>query len=168
MRLNPDAAIGMSGWGQELGDQGCLVVLLVDGEAIGSSGLLPFRGNDWINKEKSQGEPPEISETPDSQCKRLHTAPEEWDVCCFCVHPDYRNQGLSRMLLKAVEAAVRDQGGRRLAVNYSLIETGDFWPRAGFVPIPGATSVLTKGFIHTVGMDGLRADIHVQVAIKEL
>jgi GNAT superfamily N-acetyltransferase len=167
-RLNPDPAIGISGLESELGDQGFLVVLLIDGEAIGCSGFLPFRGHDWINKETSQTELSENSKTLDSQCKQPHTALEEWEVCCFCIHPDYRKQGLSKSLLKAVEAAIRDQGGQRLATNYSLIETGEFWPRAGFVPIPGATSILKKGFTHTVGMDGLRADIHFQVAIKQL
>lgn len=167
-RLNPDPAIGISGLGKELGDQGYLVVLLVDGEAVGCSGLLPFRGNDWINKEKSQGELPEDYEPLHSECVKSHTAPDEWEVCCFCIHPNYRYQGLSRVLLKAVEAAVREQGGQRLAVNYSSIETKDFWPRAGLVPIPGATRVLKEGFTHTAGMEGLRADIHFQIAIKQL
>ena len=167
-RLNPDPAIGISGLGKELGDQGYLVVLLVNGEAVGCSGFLPFRGNDWINKEKSQGKLPEDYKPLHSERVKSHTAPEEWEVCCFCIHPNYRYQGLSRVLLKAVEAAVREQGGQRLAVNYSSIETKDFWPRAGFVPIPGATSVLEKGFTHTAGMEGLRADIHFQIAIKQL
>lgn len=167
-RLNPDPAIGISGLGQELGDRGHIVVLLLDGQAIGCSGLLPFRGNDWINKDKSQSELLEDSEFPNSEREQPHTSPEEWEVCCFCVHPNYRYQGLSKMLLKAVEAAVRDQSGQRLAVNYSSIETKDFWPRAGFQSIPGATSVLKKGFTHTVGMEGLREDIHFQVAIKQL
>ena len=52
-RLDPDPAIGISGLGRELGDQGFIIVLLVDGEATGCSGFLPFRGNDWINKEKT-------------------------------------------------------------------------------------------------------------------
>jgi len=167
-RLNPDPAIGISGLGSELGDQGHLVVLLVDGEVVGCSGFLPFRGNDWINKETSSDELLDDSKPWNSTSKELRTAPGEWEVCCFCVHPNYRNQGLSKVLLKAVEAAVRNQGGQRLAVNYSSIETKDFWPCAGFVPTPGATSVLKKGFTHTVGMEGLRADIHFQVAIKEL
>lgn len=167
-RLNPDPAIGISGLGKELGDQGYLVVLLVDGEAVGCGGFLPFRGNDWINKEKSQGDLLEDYEPERPECVNSHTAPEEWEVCCFCIHPNYRYQGLSRVLLKAVEAAVREQGGQRLAVNYSSIETKDFWPRAGFVQIPGATSVLKKGFTHTAGMEGLRADIHFQIAIKQL
>jgi GNAT superfamily N-acetyltransferase len=165
-RLNPDPAIGISGLGSELGDQGYLVVLLLDGEAIGCGGCLPFRGNDW--KEKISDELPEHSESPESQCKQPHVATEEWEVCCFCVHPNYRYQGLSRILLEAVEAAARDQGGQRLAVNFAPIETKDFWPRAGFVPIPGATSVLKKGFTHTVGMEGLREDLHFQVAMKQL
>ena len=165
-RLNPDPAIGISGLRSELGDQGHLVVLLVDGEVVGCSGLLPFRRNDWINKETSRGELPDDSKPWKSTSEKLRTAPGTWEVCCFCVHPDYRNQGLSKVLLKAVEAAVRNQGGQRLAVNYSSIETKDFWPRAGLVPILGATSVLKKGFTHTVGMEGLRADINFQVAIK--
>ena len=101
-RLNPDTAIGISGLGSELGDQGYLVVLLVDGEAVGCSGLLPFRGNDWVNKEKSQDALSEPSEHPSSGSEQPHTAPEEWEVCCFCIHPDYRKQGLSKVLLQAV------------------------------------------------------------------
>ena len=167
-RLNPDPAIGISGLASELGDQGYLVVLLLDGEAVGCSGFLPFRGNGWIDREQSVTDLHDGCTSSDSVSERSRPPPEEWEVCCFCIHPEYRRQGLSKTLLKAVEAATRDQGGRRLAVNYSSIETKDFWPRAGFVPIPGATSVLRKGFTHTAGMEGLREDIHFQVAIKQL
>jgi ribosomal protein S18 acetylase RimI-like enzyme len=161
-RLNPDPAIGISGLSFELGDQGFLVVLLEDGEVIGCSGFLPFRGNDWISKEKI------VDAWPDSSKQQQHLWPEEWEICCFCILPEYRMRGLSKTLLNAVEAAARAHGGQRLAVNYSSIETKDFWPRAGFMPIPGATSVLQKGFTHTRGMEGLRADIHFQVAMKQL
>lgn len=167
-RLNPDPAVGVSGLSFELRDNGYLAVMLIDGEVVGCSGFLPFRGNDWINKAKSIEELPTASTTSDLESEHPYSAPEEWEVCCFCTHPDYRRQGLSKTLLLAVEDAVREQGGQRLAVNFSAQETGDFWPRAGFVPVPGATSILKKGFTHTVGMEGLRADIHFQVAMKKL
>lgn len=167
-RLNPDPAIGISGLMGELKPQGYLVVLIIDGEVVGCSGFIPFRGNDWINREKSVEELTDAPNYSASSSGQPHSAPEEWEICCFCIHPDYRRQGLSKKLLKAVEAATRDQGGQRLATNYSAQETGDFWPRAGFVSVPGATSVLKKGFTHTAGMEGLRADIHFQVAMKHL
>jgi ribosomal protein S18 acetylase RimI-like enzyme len=167
-RLNPDPAIGISGLSFELGDQGYLVVLLVEGEVVGCSGFLPFRGTNWINKEKTVDARPDDSKPSNSASEQVHLPPKEWEICCFCIHPEYRMRGLSKVLLNAIEAAIRDQGGHRLAVNYSSIETENFWPGAGFVPIPGATSVLKKGFTHTRGMEGLRADIHFQVAMKQL
>lgn len=167
-RLNPDPASGINGLSLELGDHGHFAVLLVDGEVVGCGGFLPFRGNDWINKEKSVEEVPDSSTTLEVTSEQSCSAPEEWEVCCFCIHPEYRKQGLSKRLLNSIEASVRQQGGRRFAVNYFTEETGDFWPRAGFIPIPGATSILHKGFTHTVGMEGLRADIHFQVAMKKL
>jgi GNAT superfamily N-acetyltransferase len=167
-RLNPDPAIGISGLSQELGAHGHIAVLLVDGETVGCGGFLPFRGNDWINKEKSASNLPHDSDVSNIESERPLPAPHEWEICCFCVHPDHRKQGLSKTLLKAIEAAIRQMGGQRLAANYSSVETGDFWPRAGFTPIPGATSILPKGFTHTPGMEGLRADIHFQVAMKQL
>jgi ribosomal protein S18 acetylase RimI-like enzyme len=167
-RLNPDLPSGISGLNQELGAHGHIAVLLVDGETVGCGGFLPFRGNDWINKEKSVEDSPHHCIPSDTDAEPPHPAPHEWEICCFCVHPNYRKQGLSKTLLKAIEAAIRQQGGQRLAANYSSIETGDFWPRAGFKPIPGATSILKEGFTHTPGMEGLRADIHFQVAMKQL
>jgi GNAT superfamily N-acetyltransferase len=167
-RLNPDPASGISGLSRELGAHGHIAVILIDGETVGCGGFLPFRGNDWINKEKSAEDSPHHYIPSDADAEPPLPAPQEWEICCFCVHPDYRKQGLSKTLLNAIEAAIRQQGGQRLAANYSSIETGDFWPRAGFKPIPGATSILKEGFTHTPGMEGLRADIHFQVAMKQL
>jgi GNAT superfamily N-acetyltransferase len=167
-RLNPDPASGISGLSQELGDHGHIAVLLVDGEVVGCGGFLPFRGNDWINREKSAEDLPHDSDASITESEQPHPSPQEWEICCFCVHPDYRKQGLSKTLLKAIEAAIRQRGGHQLAANYSSIETGDFWSRAGFKPIPGATSTLKKGFTHTPGMEGLRENIHFQVAVKQL
>lgn len=167
-RLNPDPGSGISGLESELGAHGYIAVLLIDGEAAGCGGFLPFRGNDWINKEKSVEEPPNPSIEREAVSEQPISASEEWEICCFCVRPDHRRRGLSKKLLQAIEDAVRTSGGCRLAANYSIEETGDFWPRLGFVPVPGATSVLKKGFTHTVGMEGLKADLHFQVAMKQL
>lgn len=167
-RLNPDPVTGISGLGSELGAHGYIAILLLDGEPLGCGGFLPFRGNDWINKETSGMDTPDNGVASGPVSEQPSAEPEEWEVCCFCIHPDNRKQGLSKKLLHAIEDAVRAHGGRRLAVNYSTEETGAFWPRLGFVPVPGATSILKKGFTHTVGMEGLRADLHFQIASKSL
>jgi GNAT superfamily N-acetyltransferase len=167
-RLDPDSTNGISGLSHELGALGHIAVLLVDGEAVGCSGFLPFRGNDWINKENGIENVPIGSVTSDAISKPSGPALEAWEICCFCVHPAYRKQGLSKKLLNATEAAIRQIDGRQLAANYSSKETGDFWSQLGFVPVPGATSILKRGFTHTPGMEGLRADLHFQVAIKRL
>jgi GNAT superfamily N-acetyltransferase len=167
-RLNPDPASGISGLSQELGAHGHIAVLLADSEAVGCGGFLPFRGNDWINKEQSVEDAPNDLTTANGKSEQGYSSTPEWEICCFCIHPDHRKQGLSKTLLKAIEAAIRQQGGQRLAANFSTIETGDFWLRADFKPIPGATSILKKGFTHTLGMEGLREDIHFQVGMKQL
>jgi len=165
-RLHSDPAIGINRLAGELGPLGCLTVILIDGKPVGCGGFLPFRGNGWIDKVRSV-ELASESSNPE-QIPMCNATPTEWEICCFCVHPEYRNQGLSRHLLDTIIAAVQEQGGNRLASNYSEEETGDFWPRLGFIPIPGATSILKKGFTHTFGMEGLREDIHFQVAVKNL
>jgi len=168
IRLDPDPAIGIERLAEELGPYGYLAVILIDGKPAGCGGFLPFRGNDWINEVKSVKTPGDSS-NPERVPGNLSTASTpEWEICCFCVHPQYRKQGLSRLLLSTIISVVQEEGGKRLASNYSEEETGDFWPRLGFTPVPGATSILKKGFTHTVGMEGLREDIHFQVAFKEL
>jgi GNAT superfamily N-acetyltransferase len=167
-RLHPNPTIGIDRLAGELGPHGYLNVILIYGQPAGCGGFLPFRGNDWINRVKSV-ESPGDSSSPEQASGNLCNAPNpEWEICCFCVHPEYRNQGLSRLVLEDIISSVREKGGKRLASNYSEEETGDFWPRLGFQPVPGATSILKKGFTHTIGMEGLREDIHFQVAVKEL
>jgi GNAT superfamily N-acetyltransferase len=167
-RLDPDPAIGIGRLAGELGPHGYLTVIIVDGRSAGCGGFLPFRGSDWINNVKSVESPGDNSNPEPASAKSCDAPIQEWEICCFCVHPEYRNQGLSRRILEHIISAVREKGGKRLASNYSEEETGDFWPRLGFKPIPGATSILKKGFTHTVGMEGLREDIHFQVAVKDL
>lgn len=170
-RLHPNPSIGIERLAGELGADGYLAVLLSDGTPLACGGLLPFRGNDWINKEKSAeveqrvtAPSPAVSGSPPPS----RNAAVEWEICCFCVDQAHRGQGLSKLLLEAMSEAAAARGGSRLFVNYSQIETGDFWPRSGFEPVPDATSVLKKGFTHTVGMEGLREDIHFQIAFKVL
>jgi GNAT superfamily N-acetyltransferase len=167
-RLDPDPAIGIERLAGELGPHGHLTVIMVDGRPSGCGGFLPFRGSDWINKVKSVESPGDSSNPEPASANSCDAPIPEWEICCFCVHPEYRNQGLSRLILENISSAVREKGGKRLASNYSEEETGDFWPRLGFKPVPGATSILKKGFTHTIGMEGLREDIHLQVAVKEL
>lgn len=170
-RLHPNPIIGIERLAEELGVDGYLAVLLLDGIPSACGGLLPFRGIDWINKEKSAevGQGQTASSPADSgQSPAPFNSAVEWEICCFCVHEAHRRRGLSRLLLDAILKAAVEKGGSRLFVNYSRIETGDFWPRMGFEPVPGATSVLKKGFTHTAGMEGLREDIHFQVASIDL
>jgi len=167
-RLNPDPVIGIECLAGELGPHGYLTVVLVDGQPAGCGGFLPFRGSDWMNKVRSVESPGDSSNPEHTSGNLCHAPKLEWEICCFCVHPEYRKRGLGRLILGDIISAVREKGGNRLASNYSEEETGDFWPRLGFKPIPGATSILKKGFTHTIGMEGLREDIHFQVAIKEL
>lgn len=170
-RLDPDPTIGINHLAiQELGPKRSIAVILIDGGPAGCGGVLPFRGNDWINKEKSVDELPgeTTASDPHAHADRLHHETEEWEICCFCIHPMYRKLGLSKILLDAMQTDIRRKGGKRLAANYSKEETGDYWPRLGFKAVPGATSMLKKGFTHTVGMEGLREDLHFQVAMKEL
>jgi GNAT superfamily N-acetyltransferase len=167
-RLDPNPDIGIDRLAGELGPLGYLTVILVDGQPAGCGGFLPFRGSDWINRVRSV-ESPGGNSNPEQASGNSCDAPiSEWEICCFCVHPEYRSQGLSRLILEVIISAVREKGGKRLASNYSEEETGDFWPRLDFEPVPGATSTLKKGFTHTIGMEGLREDIHFQVAVKEL
>lgn len=168
-RLHQDPVIGIERLSEELGTDGHFAVLLIDGHPVGCGGILPFRGNDWINKEKSADAAPGEHIVQEKSLDRSRpSSVDEFEICCFCIHPGYRKQGLSKLLLDAISDAARDIGGERLVVNYSVEETGEYWPRLGFKKVTGATSILKKGFTHTIGMEGLRDDIHFQIATMPL
>ena len=173
-RLNSDPALGAKGLAEELGPHGQLVVVFADSKPVACSGILPFRGEDWINEIRSadseaqaaNGEVTKSSLHP--QAQDATKAVMDWEICCFCVHPSYRKRGLGRLLLDSLSDLSKLKGGERLIANYSIEETGDFWPSIGFTQQIGTGSVLEKGFTHTPGMEGLREDIHFKMSAKTL
>ncbi|KAM0720419.1 hypothetical protein Q7P37_004555 [Cladosporium fusiforme] len=168
-RLKHDPAVGIAHLAAaELGPHGTIAVLFINGQPVGCGGSLPFRGNDWISNEKSADATSGDIVADKPLNKTQPQRADQYELCCFCIHPDYRKQGLSRLLLDAIAFAVRKDGAKELVVNYSVEEAEEFWPRLGFRNIPGATSTLPKGFTHTVGMEGLREDIHFQIAVMQL
>lgn len=172
-RLDPHPEKGIKGLAQELTPLGSLVVLFEGEMVVACGGFEPFRGVDWINKEKSANETLTEIFFADSSTKAQPPPPsgeiiKDWDVCCFCVHPTYRRSGLSKTLLRSVEDAVKQRGGERLMACYCIAETGDYWPRMGFETMPGSESMLKKGFTYAVGTEGLREDLHFLMGAKAL
>ena len=79
----------------------------------------------------------------------------------MCVNPLHQRKGINMALVETVANYVRDRlGGQRLIASYWIEETGDYWPRRGFVPIPGANGVLKKGFTLRPELEGLRQELH--------
>lgn len=172
-RLDSDPEKGIRGLVKELTPRGSMVAVFEAEAVVACGGFEPFRGLGWVNKEKSADEvaldgdasaavPPAAStNTQDGSIK-------DWELCCFCVHPLHRRSGLSQVLLRHIENAVKQRGGQRLISNYSIDETGDYWPRMGFETLPGGESMLKKGFTHTVGVEGLKEDLHFLMGVKTL
>ena len=104
------------------------------------------------------------SPTLPAKASDLESTISDWEICCFCVDPRYRKLGLSRVLLTALIQVLEPLGAERLLANYSVEETGDFWPRMGFAQTLGSDNVLEKGFTHTPGMEGLREDLHFRMS----
>ncbi|KAI7328177.1 hypothetical protein KC315_g6772 [Hortaea werneckii] len=160
-RPNPDPALGANGLAKELGPSGSLVVLFDRHETpVACSGVLPSRGEDWIN-ETSAAHSNGLRNVRDETATASPTLPArlsenttDWQICCFCVDPGYRKLGLSRVLLTALIQVLEQLGAERLLANYSIEETGDFWPRMGFMQTIGSDNVLEKGFTHTPGVEG--------------
>lgn len=173
-RLNPDAATGAEGLADELGPHGQLVVIFEDKNPIACSGVLPFRGEDWTKDVRSADSEAEVANgeitksIPHAADDESDVVTKDWEICCFCVHPNHRGQGLARQLLDTVLSTIMRTGAKRLIANYSLEETGAFWPRMGFTQPIGTGSVLKKGFTHTAGMEGLRDDIHFKMTAKNV
>ena len=176
-RLNPDPVLGAHGLSKELDPSGSLVVLFDNGIPVACSGLLPSRGEDWINETSDAhhngrrnvcDETATASPTLPAKLSSSESIITDWEICCFCVDPRYRKLGLSRVLLTALRQVLEPLGATRLVANYSIEETGDFWPRMGLSQRIGSGSVLKKGFTHTPGMEGLREDLHFRMSAMPL
>lgn len=171
-RLHPDPATGAKGLVHELGPKGYIAVALLDNSAIACGGVLPFRGNNWINdidKRESNTDVMngEATKHPEEDAKdRSDCGVADWELCCFCVHPSHRGQGLSTLLLSHLTSLIKAKGATRLVANYAVEETGDFWPKMGFEVIPGAGGMLKKGFSIRPGQEGLREDIHFKMGAR--
>lgn len=161
-RLDPDPVKGAKGLIDELGEHGVFMVIMSDTGPVACSGVLPFRGDNWIN-EAFQKSDAELHNAVNSTS--TNDVPD-WETCCFCVAVSERGRGLARRLLQELEVLVRQKGGERLLSNYAVDETGDFWPRLGFAVVPGAGGMLPKGFQTDPEKEGLRADVHFQMGAK--
>ena len=141
-----------------------MAVAFADDQLAACGGVLPFRGNNWINEVEQKGD----EELANGANATDVDAISDWEICCFCVNPSSRGQGLSRRLLDTLIAFVKPRGAQRLICNHAEIETGDYWLRQGFELIPGAGGVLRKGFKADPEKDGLREDIHFRMGVKSI
>lgn len=168
-RLPDDPGKAAEGLTSELGDRGHLAVVLQDDEQpIACSGILPYRGDTWIDDAQSGKSDADIANTAPSSSRSGEEGIADWEICCFCVSPAHRRRGLSRELLAFLESFTKAHGGKRLYANYADIETGAFWPRMGFEVMPGAGGTLKKGFQVDLEKEGLREDVVFSVAVKTL
>ena len=171
-RLNDDVSKGAEGLAKELGDDGYLAVLLTDEDKpVACGGVLPYRGDNWINEvdAKSDEELANSSKIANQANQGSDSsAISAWEICCFCVHPYARGQGFAHQLLGALVDFIKAKGGKRLFTNYAIDETGDFWTKLGFETVPGAGGMLPRGFKADPMKEGLRADIHFRMGVKEV
>lgn len=170
-RLDPDPTKGAAGLAHELGHQGAFIVIFDgEGDPVACSGVLPFRGDNWINDESDpeRGDARRVTHTISASQVTPPKVYTDWETCCFCVHPSHRGRGLAYRLLDELVALVKPRGAKRLVSNYAVDETGEFWPRLGFDVIPGAGGMLPKGFQTDPAKEGLRADVYFKMAAKAL
>ena len=166
-RLADDQAAAAQGLASELGDRGHFAVMLENGQPIACGGVLPYRGDSWIEDAQSGKSDADIANSVGAN-SRGEGKILEWEVCCFCVLPLQRKKGISRRLLAFLEDFIKARGARRLYASYAEIETGAFWPRMGFEVIPGAGGMLKKGFQIDPAKEGLRGDVVFKMAVKLL
>lgn len=171
-RLDAEAIAGARGLSQELGPRGKLVVMLDQGTPIACAGVEPFRGEEWVND--VAGLEPPLNNKPAMSDSDIHTRNpqaggdliQDWEICCFCVHPYCRGQGISHILVNNVLEVVKPLGAKRLIANYSIEETGVMWPHLGFnIPV-GKGSMLKKGWVppgRSQEVEGLREDLHFRM-----
>lgn len=179
-RLDANSRLGAEGLAKELGEEGILVAAFLNSKPVACSGVLPFRGEDWINDVKSAESEANVANgeltkaNPETAFSHLYESDSggkkfrDWEICCFCVHPDHRYLGLSRLILTTLIDLVRSKGAEKLVTNYSIEETGDYWPSMGFKNAIGKGSIVKKGWTHTAGMEGLREDLHFRMSAMEL
>jgi GNAT superfamily N-acetyltransferase len=169
-RLHPDPLKGIQGLVRELGPLGFIVVALRDQRPVACGGFLPARNLDWINHVKSVDADAEVEVLKDElpATEVSSRVVELWEICCFCILPDFRKQGLAQKLIAIIEAEILPRGAKKLMTNCAVEESGAYWQRMGFKAIPSATSVLKAGFMHSVSMEPLNADIHYQMGAKDL
>ncbi|EMC99105.1 hypothetical protein BAUCODRAFT_22392 [Baudoinia panamericana UAMH 10762] len=139
-RLPSNPAHGAEGLATELGPHGDIVVVFEDGKPIACSGVLPFRGENWMSGVDDR----------DSEA-----AVAKGEITKPTLEPQPK-----------LIAHIKPEGGKRLIANYSIEETGNFWPKMGFTVPVGSGSVLKKGFTHTPGTEGLKEDLHFRMGAK--
>lgn len=172
LRLNADPKKGAEGLTNELGSSGYLAVAFSEnGEPVACGGILPYRGDGWINAafvENPDGRSTSSWDAEQAKKGLTDGTSTSWEICCFCTHPSERRKGLSHQLIQALKNFAKSKHGERLYTNYARDETGVFWTRFGFEVVPGADSVLPKGFKVEPEKEGLRDDIHYRTAVMDL
>lgn len=127
-RLREDPSAGATGLAEELGPQGELLVIFENDHPIASAGAVPFRGDAWVPSGPGVETDAHVTDGEITQ-PAPDIVSEDWEVCSFAVHRDRRKEGLSKVLLAELCAFVKAKGAKRLVANYSLEETGNFWPK---------------------------------------
>lgn len=178
-RLNLDEALGAAELAKELGTYGEMAIMFSDDEPVACGGISPhsaaylsLNNPDWlsvVNKkliehQAASGENPEDADV----LPQVQFVCEDWNVLCFCVHPDHRGKNLSRQLLQTLADVAKAKGGRSLLSNFCIEETGSFWPKMGFNARVGNGGVLEKGYIRKGAVEELQTDLHFMRMSKDL
>ena len=162
-RLDPESTKGGSGFRAELGERGQLITAFTeDGRPVACSGVMPWRGPNWVNDAFYKSD----EELASARVASNGDSIPDWEICCFCVYPSQRGKGLSYKVVDKLMDVIRPLGAKRLLTNYAIDETGDFWPRLGFETIPGAGGSLPKGFQRDPEKEGLRETIWFRMGGK--
>lgn len=168
-RLDANPERGAEELSKELGAKGKFAVIFSDdGQPVACSGVLPYRGNNWVNEVASKTDEERAkgwSSSTDKDLKLGDEGIDDWEVCCFCVHPSQRGQGLSPQLVTSLVECIRPMGGKRLFTMYAIEETGPFWTKLGFETVPGAGGMMPKGFKPYPDREALKADIDFAMGV---
>lgn len=177
-RLDSDPAAGAAGLAKELGLHGEMVIIFSGDDPVACGGIspsraayLPHSNPDWlsvVNRRLTEHQAA-VGETTGNtgESPQVQFVCEDWEILCFCVHPEHRGTGLSRKLLETLTGFAKAKGGRSLVSNFCIEETGSFWRKMGFTTQVGK-GVMRKGNIREGAMEELQADIHFVRMAKEL